>query len=206
MNRLLLIHKRLTQGINMKNLVKLTTTLTLTAVIAACSSTPNSEDLNSDIPDWVMNPVVEGSFSAAACVPSSGHMSIDRANATALSRVDLAQQINTKVQALDKTYQERINVDQGTQVGSTFSSVSKQLADQSLVGSRVIKTAYANFDSKNQLCVLTSLGAQETKKLFDNLLKESERSVTPDQERVLYQEFKAYKAQQELDAELQKNN
>ena len=154
----------------MKNLFKLSTGLTLTALLAACGSTPpTSEDLNSDIPDWVMNPVVEDSFSAAACVPSSGHMSIDRANATALSRVDLAQQINTKVQALDKTYQERINVDQGSQVGSTFSSVSKQLADQSLIGSRVIKTAYANFDGKNQLCVLTSLGSEETKSLFDNL-------------------------------------
>ena len=196
--------KGLTQGIKMKNLLKLTTTLTLTAILAACSSTPTSEDLNSDIPDWVMNPIVEDSFSAAACVPSSGHMSIDRANATALSRVDLAQQINIKVQALDKTYQERVNVDKGSQVGSTFSSVSKQLADQSLIGSRVIKTAYANFDGKNQLCVLSSLGSEETKGLFENLLKESERSVTPDQERVLYQEFKAYKAQQDLDAELMK--
>ena len=189
----------------MKNIIKLTTALTLTAVLTACTSTPTSEDLNADIPDWVLNPTVEDAIAAAACVPSSGHMSTDRANATALSRVDLAQQINIQVQALDKTYQERINVDEGTQVGSTFSSVSKQLAEQSLIGSRVIKTAYANFDNKNQLCVLTSLGSQKTKELFDNLLKESKRTVTPDQERVLYQEFKAYKAQEELDKELMKN-
>lgn len=190
----------------MKHTLKLASVLAMSAVLAACGSTPknSAEELNKNIPEWVLNPVLEDGIAASVCVPSSGHMSTDKAQATALARTELAQQINTRVKALDKTYQERIDVDNAAQVGSTFTSVSKQLTDQSLTGSRVIKTAYANFDSKNQLCVLTALGSSSTKELFDNIIKESERNLSIDQEKVLYQEFKAQKAQDELEAELQK--
>jgi hypothetical protein len=189
----------------MKNLLKLSTTLAITAVLAACGSTQKSaEELNANIPDWVLNPVIEDGIASSVCVPSSGHMSTDKAQATALSRTELAQQINTRVKALDKTYQERVDVDGQAAVGNTFTSVSKQLTNQSLVGARVIKTSYANFDGKNQLCVLTALGSSSTKELFDNIIKESERNLSIDQEKVLYQEFKAQKAQEELEAELQK--
>ncbi|MBU2916725.1 MAG: hypothetical protein ACJAZB_001557 [Psychrosphaera sp.] len=190
----------------MNKLTKLSTAIAISVAITACGSTPETPDeLNANIPEWVLNPVVEDGIAAAACVSSSGSMTTDKAQATALSRVDLAQQIGTKVKALDKTYQERVDVAGQAQVGSTFTSVSKQLTEQSLTGSRVIKTSYANFDGKNQLCVLTALGSSSTKELFDNILKQSERPVTIDQEKVLYQEFKAYKAQEELDAELMKN-
>ncbi len=190
----------------MNKLTKLSTVIAISAALAACGSTPETPDeLNANIPEWVLNPIVEDGIAAAACVSSSGSMTTDRAQATALSRVDLAQQIGTKVQALDKTYQERIDVGGQAQVGSTFTSVSKQLTEQSLTGARVIKTSYANFDGKNQLCVMTALGSSSTKELFANILKDSERPVTMDQEKVLYQEFKAYKAQEELDKELSKS-
>jgi hypothetical protein len=190
----------------MNKLTKLSTVIAISAAIAACGSTPETpKELNANIPEWVLNPVVEDGIAAASCVSSSGSMTTDRAQATALSRVDLAQQIGTRVQALDKTYQERVDVAGQAQVGSTFTSVSKQLTEQSLTGARVIKTSYANFDGKNQLCVMTALGSSSTKELFENLLKESARPVTMDQEKVLYQEFKAYKAQDELEAELMKN-
>ena len=190
----------------MNKLTKLSTAIAISVAITACGSTPETPDeLNANIPEWVLNPVVEDGIAAAACVSSSGSMTTDKAQATALSRVDLAQQIGTKVKALDKTYQERVDVAGQAQVGSTFTSVSKQLTEQSLTGSRVIKTSYANFDGKNQLCVLTALGSSSTKEVFDNIVKQSERPGTIDQEKVLYQEFKAYKAQEELDAELMKN-
>jgi len=189
----------------MKNTFKIATALTVSAILAACGSSPDSaEALNKNIPEWVLNPVLEDGLASSVCVTSSGHMSTDKAQAASLARVELAQQINTRVKALDKTYQERIDVDDKAQVGSTFTSVSKQLTNQSLTGARVIKTAYANFNGKDQLCVLTALGSSSTKELFDNIIKESERNLNIDQERILYQEFKAQKAQEELEAELDK--
>ena len=74
-----------------------------------------------------------------------------------------------------------------------------------LVGAQPVKTSYANFNGKNQLCVMTALSPEKTKDLFSKLVAASERKLSPQDESVLYQEFKAYKAQQELDKELMKD-
>lgn len=189
----------------MNALLKSTIAVSLTAALAACSSTPTTESLNENIPDWVLNPSIEDGIAHSECVPSSGNMSIDKAQAVALARVGLAQQISTKVKALDKTYQERVDVQGESVVGSTFSSVSKQLTNQMLVGAQPVKTSYANFNGQNQLCVMTALTPEKTKDLFTKLVSASEVTLSPQDASVLYQEFKAYKAQQELDQELSKD-
>ena len=51
---------------------------------------------------------------------------------------------------------------------------------------------------------MTALGEPETKGLYEELLSQSGRKVTASQKEVLYQEFKAQKAMEELDAELEK--
>lgn len=191
----------------MKNLLKVGVTLSALSLLAACGSTPETVDeLNANIPEWVLNPVLEDGLAASTCMPSSGHFSVDQKNVTAQARQSLAQQIGIRVKGLDKTYQERVDVDGKAAVGNTFSSVSKQLTDEMLVGSRPIKTAFAEFDGKRQVCVLVGIGAASTKELFDNIIKESERNVSIDDEKVMYQEFKAHKAQLELEAEIEKNN
>lgn len=189
----------------MKKVLKYGSTILLTSILAACSSTPS---LNSggtdDIPEWVLNPSVDDGIAAATCVVWSGNLAIDKAQATSLSRTALAQQIETQVRALDKSYLDKVEVDSGTQSGSTFTQASKQLAEQTLVGSRVSRTEFAEFDGKKHLCVMTALGEPETKGLYEELLSQSGRKVTPSQKEVLYQEFKAQKAMEELDAELEK--
>lgn len=187
----------------MKTKLKYGTLIALTTVLAACGSTPKEPETT--MPAWVMNPVVEDGISSTECVIWSGNFSTDKAQASSLSRTALAQQIETRVKALDKTYQEKIEVDSGVQTGSTFTSVSKQLTNQSLQGSKPVKVDFATFDGKKHLCVMTALGASSTKELFDSLVNKTEKKLMPDQEQVLYQEFKAHKAQQELEAEMEKN-
>ena len=189
----------------MNNRLKIAGVLTLSAILAACGSTPEKKDLNADVPEWILNPVIEDGIAASTCVPASGDMSIDSAQATAQGRADLAQQISTRVKAMDKTFQERVDVDGKIASGKTFSSVSKQLSNQILVGARPTKRAYAEFNGKTNFCVLTTMGSSSTKELFDKILNESERDISIDQEKVLYQEFKAQKAQEELEAEFDKN-
>lgn len=189
----------------MKKLLKSAVAVVIASTLAACSSSTSTEALNENIPEWVLSPSIEDGIAHSECVPSSGNMSIDKAQAIALARVGLAQQISTKVKALDKTYQDRVDVEGETVTGSTFSSVSKQLTNQMLVGAQPVKTSYANFNGKNQLCVMTALSPEKTKDLFSKLVSASERKLSPQDESVLYQEFKAYKAQQELDKELMKD-
>ena len=186
----------------MKKVFKYGSAILLSSVLAACGSSPSVNP--DDIPDWVLNPSVDNGIAAATCVVWSGNLSIDKAQATSLSRTALAQQIETQVRALDKSYLDKVEVDSGTQAGSTFTQASKQLAEQTLVGSRVSRTEFAEFDGKKHLCVMTALGEPETKGLYEELLTQSGRKVSASQKEVLYQEFKAQKAMEELDAELEK--
>ena len=76
------------------------------ALLAACASSgpapEQAQQSSSELPVWVLNPYIEDGFASAQCVPYSGNMSIDRQLAVANARTDLAQQLETKVAALDK--------------------------------------------------------------------------------------------------------
>lgn len=189
---------------------KLIMVAAITAILGACSSTEQNssvaatDSLTASIPQWVLNPSIENGIAATDCVKFSGNLSIDQKAATANGRLSLAQQIETRIEALDKTYANRTDSNNDTTVGSTFSSVSKQLTKQTLVGSRAIKSDIVDIAGKQHFCVLTALTPSATKDLFDSLIKESGRSVNPQAEEFLYQEFKAYKAEQSLDKEIER--
>jgi len=185
------------------NTQKLILVAAISTVIAACSSTPVEEpSLTSNIPQWVLNPVVEDGIAASNCVKSSGNFSVDQKMATANGRLALAQQIEVRVEGLDKTYDRRTDANGDTSSGSNFSSVSKQLTKAKLVGSRPIKTDMVMIGGKEHFCVLTTLSPNATKDLFASIVQDSERKVNAQDEKFLYEEFKAHKAEQSLEKEI----
>jgi len=175
-------------------------------ILAGCSDNPTIPEVmeaqqeKSPIPTWVLIPVIENGIAATDCVVSSGNFSIDRKQAIANARVDLAQQIDTKVKAMDKTYARKTDTNSGPSVGGTFESVSKQLTDQSLNGARPIKVEHVEMEGKKHLCIMVALSPTFTEELFKNIIKRSGTNLNPNDEAVLREEFKAYKAQQEMDA------
>lgn len=174
--------------------------------LTACNSTPapNSTPLaaNDAIPQWVLLPVSDRGLAASACVPWSGNMAVDKAQAVAVARASLAQQIQLKAQVMDKMYMRRTDAEGATSSGGSFEQVSKQIADNSLVGSVPKEVAFAKLDNRKQLCVLVDMPA--TDKAFDNLVQQSGRKLNPMSKQALYEEFRAQKAQKELEAELDK--
>lgn len=181
---------------------KVIITAAVASLLSACGSTQKAEAPpapSSNIPQWVLNPVVEDGIAAADCVKSSGNFSIDQKLAASNSRVALAQQISAKVQALEKNYQERIDSNEESTTGTTFTSVAKVLTDQTLTGSRVVKSDIVSIQGKDHYCSLMTLSPTSTKELFDALITQSKRRVNPQDEKFLYQEFKAAQAQEELD-------
>jgi hypothetical protein len=185
---------------------KIILTALIATVISACGATKKTEIVSppSNIPSWVINPVIKDGIAATDCVTFSGNMSVDKKMATANSRLALAQQIDTKVEGLDKTYSNRADVNDDTTVGNNFSSVSKQLTKQELKGSRVIKSDLVKISGKDYLCVLTTLSPKATAGLFEAIIKQSQRLVNPQDEKFLYQEFKAHKAEIDLDKEIKR--
>jgi protein-tyrosine-phosphatase len=185
---------------------KIILTALFVTVISACNSTEKAQtpSPSSNIPSWVLNPVVEDGIAATDCVKYSGHMSIDKKMATANSRLALAQQIDVRVEGLEKTYSNRVDANDDTTAGSSFSSVSKQLTKQKLNGSRVIKSDIVKILGKEHFCVLTTLSPTATSELFEAIIKQSQRMINPKDEKFLYQEFKAQKAEKNLDKAIEK--
>ncbi len=188
---------------------KLIIVAAMTTLLAACGSTDNkaaselkTNSLTASIPQWVLNPIVEDGIAATDCVKFSGNLSVDQKMATANGRLALAQQLETRIEGLDKTYSNRTDSNDDITVGATFSSVSKQLTKKTLIGSRAIKSDIVDIAGKQHFCVLTTLSPSSTKHLFDAIVKESGRSINPKDEKFLYQEFKAHKAEQSLEKEI----
>ncbi|ALO42481.1 LPP20 family lipoprotein [Pseudoalteromonas phenolica] len=178
--------------------------LFMAGMLSACSSTSDNSASSSrvNVPDWVLNPVVENGIAAADCIKYSGNISIDQKMAVANARLALAQQIETRIEGLDKTFANRVDANDKTTVGSTFSSVSKQLTKQTLRGSRVVKADIVDIAGKDYFCALTTLSPELTKTLFQDLVKETKVKINPQDEQFLYQEFKAFKAEQDLEKEI----
>ena len=174
--------------------------------LTACGSNPekptepeNSASLSGQLPMWVLNPVVENGISASECVVWSGDMSLDKAEGTAMARASLAKQINIRVKAMDKTYKRKVKTASGVSSGGTFETVSKQVSNQFLQGSRTIKMDRVMLDGTANLCVQVAIDAGVTKELFAAIMSKSGANLDPQSEDVLYEEFKAYKGQEELE-------
>lgn len=185
----------------MKRFIKVACLAAFSAALASgCASNPGKQaDAGSgSLPDWVMNPAVEDGIAATECVRDTGNFSLDRAEATAKARASLVKEIEIRVQAMDKTYMRSTTSGTDTESGGTFESVSRQVADQHMTGSRPLKVDYVNINDRRNLCVLVALNPAVTKDLFDAIIKQSKRSLSPTSEAALYEEFRASKAQQEL--------
>jgi len=189
----------------LKDFAKIFLFAILAAFLVGCASKgpSNSSSGNAQLPDWMANPSVEGGIATAECSKWSGDVSMDKAEAAALARATLTKQIQTKVQAMDKTYKRKVGTEKGQSTGSVFSSVSKQVAQKQLKGARVIKQEIVEIGDNKQLCVLMSLNPKKTKKIFNNIVKKSSAKVDPKDKRQLYEEFKSKKAQEQLAKEME---
>jgi hypothetical protein len=166
------------------------------ALVAACSSTPK-------IPDWVSMPQVEGGLADTACVDYSGDFSLSKTEATTLARGELARQLELRAKVMDKSYKHRTAVQGGANQGGSFESVIKNLADAVLIGSRPAKVEILEIGDKQQLCAMVTLGEKETKEVFDNLIdKSGVPALSHNDEAVLYEEFRAAKATEEMERSL----
>ena len=180
--------------------------LASSVLLSACqTTTPASQAPVDPYPEWVMNPIIENGIAAASCVAIPGsNFSVAQKMATAEGRANLAFQIETKVKAMDKTYDRVTTTNAGVSDGGTFESVSKQVTQQTLNGARATKFAKVIDGGKNMMCALVTLSPESTNTLFNALVDSSEKNLSPDNEAVLKEQFLSYKAQQELEQEMSK--
>lgn len=185
--------------------VKLMAAAVTVGLFAGCAGNAPSEQQSSTsgLPAWVITPgklVLEGALAATECVSANASMSILKSKSTALARATLAQQIQVNVQAMDKTYQDLTENGAESASGSTFSSVSKQVTDQMLNGAITERVDYIpGLNETTQFCSMVVMAPEQNRKIFEQIIDRSNRQMSPDNEALLYQEFRAKRAAEELE-------
>ena len=189
--------------------IKTIAAVSVFTLMSACSSNnvqptyePSAQKIK--LPSWVLNPIIENGIADTQCVQTTADFNILKNKASALARAELAKQINVSVKAMDKTYQRLTDTADGSSSGSDFESVSKQLAQQALSGSRATNVDYVDFpDNTQKLCVMMTMSPDVTATLFEQIVKGSGRDLNPRDEKVLYERFLAKKAGEEMDKEFE---
>lgn len=151
-----------------------------------------------DAPAWVSEAGIEGAISAvgSAKIGSAG-MNFAKTEATGNGRDDLARQIQVNVSNMLKNFTQTTGVGDQQTVDKVVANVSKQLAKQDLSGSKVSKQWISKSGTLYVLVVM-----QDPSKVTAAVKDAVKTSFKNDQ--ALWQQFQAKKAQDELDASLDK--
>jgi hypothetical protein len=163
-------------------------------VVAECVF-PNSEKA---APLWVCDGPVEGvTVAATGSFPkSAAGIDFMKQQAATSGRVKLAQQVKVHIQNSIKQYAETTGAGDKETVDQAYTSTTKQITDQSLVGTKIFRSAQA---PDGAIYVLIGLDEAATQKITETAVKTSMNN-----ERALWQKFQAGKAQDEMAADIAK--
>jgi len=174
--------------------------------LAACS-TPAKKDVISECvfpgtdksaPLWVCDAPVEGMTVGAvgSTQKSDAGAAFMKQMATTDARVQLAQSMKVQVQNMIKQYAETTGAGSAETVDRVNTSVTKQITDQTLQGTKVFRSIVAPDGS---MYVLVGLDEASAQKLTETAIKTSMNN-----DRAAWQQFKAQKGQDELAADIAK--
>lgn len=178
----------------------------MTALLAGCGG-KTKEDVadcvfpdapGTEAPGWICDEPVEGvevSAVGSADKSAAGHDFMKQMAATS-ARVQLAQRMKVKVQNMIKQYVETTGAADQETVDKALTSVTKQITNETLVGTKIYKTRTSPTGS---LYVLLGMDPASVETAAQNAIKTSMNN-----ERALWQQFKAQKAQDELAVEISK--
>ena len=188
--------------------------ISLVAMLGACTSTPTVQqtaenkgnyDVQSgnqlgNLPAWILSPYVENSQSAVGMAKvGAGGLSVAKDKALSRARVELATQLNTKVQAMTEDYVSTVGEGDNEVAEQVFSKVSRQVTDQSLSGSKQVDM-YLTKDK--ELYILVAVQNKTIKNSIKKNVNSEIETLTSDEK--LYQEFKSEQAQKRLDSVIDK--
>lgn len=188
---------------------KITNALLISTVVlglAACAQ-PKKPDAvvecafpNSDkaAPLWVCDAPVEGvAVSAVGSHPkTAAGIDFMKQQAATSARVKLAQQMKVHVQNSIKQYAETTGAGDKETVDQVYTATTKQITDQTLVGTKIFRSAQG---PDGAMYVLLGMDEASTQKLTEVAIKTSMNN-----EKALWQKFQAGKAQDEMAADIAK--
>lgn len=174
------------------------------ASLTGCSSSSHNTSASSNvaIPDWLVNPVVDGGFAATDCVEYSGNIFNDQKLAVAKAQQALEERVTAQLAEVDKAYLAATGGGKTSLPNTTFSAVPQERIKPHFSASRVMKADIIAIAGKDYFCALTQLPPEQSKSLFQAVIKNSEIALASNEERRLFQVFKTYQVEQDVDKEI----
>lgn len=156
---------------------------------------PNTKEV---APGWVCDEPVEGASVTAvgSAQKSQAGVAFMKQMAAADARVQLAQMMRIQVTNMIKQYAETTGAANQATVDQVNSSVTKQITNESLVGTRLLRSITA---SDGTLYVLVGLDQASAQQIAEAAIKTSLNN-----DRAVWQQFRAQKGQDELAADIAK--
>lgn len=185
---------------NIRRLSRILCAMVSIAVIVGCGGgkttnlAPSSnKETVENIPDWYLNPPSDPSylFSGASATSRDVQMASNKAKTAA--RVDLAQQLETKMNNLTKNFQEEVGEGDDSELLQQFTSATKSVTSQTLNGSRLDQQQILPERGIYRAYVLMSIPIGDANRQLMQKIQENKN---------LYTRFRATEAFTELDAEI----
>jgi hypothetical protein len=156
------------------------------------------EGTTTKAPGWICDEPVPGVPVSAvgSAEKSDAGLSFMKQMAATQARVQLAQQMKVQVSNMIKQFVETTGAANNETVDRVNGSVTKQITDQSLVGTKILKSISA---PNGRVYVLVGLDEASTQKIAETAIKTSMNN-----ERAAWQQFRAKKNFDELAEEIAK--
>ena len=149
----------------------------------------------SNIPDWFLNPPQDPDYLFGVNSATSTQMQLALDKAKAGARADIAQQLETKVSVLVKSFQEEVGSGEDAELNAFYSQTMKNIANQTLQGSKV----------REQKIVPESGGMFRAYMLMELPLVAFNQSVVKKvKDMQLYDRFRASQAFDDLETDIDK--
>ncbi|MBD3224022.1 MAG: hypothetical protein GF313_04795 [Caldithrix sp.] len=143
------------------------------------------------------NQIIDGGGVAAVGQGTSKRQDLAKKKAETDAKGQLAEIFNSKVQRMNKSFQEEIGSADDTEINEAFTTVTKTLSSQVLKGAITKKVKYMRDPETGQFTA-AALVAIEPNKVNMSILDELQKK-----DKKLYERFRASQAYEELKNEMQ---
>jgi hypothetical protein len=148
-----------------------------------------------DIPDWYLNKPEDPNFLYEPATATSQDMQLAVDKAVQAGRTGIGRQVETKIQGIQKRFQEETGVGEDAQLLDQFTSASKTVVSTSLTGSKEINKKIIKDGKMWRAYVLVQYPLGAAQEAFKAQVQKKEQ---------LYTRFRATQVYKEMDDDVTK--
>ncbi len=185
-----------TMEVSMRTLFALFAVALFASVMVGCGgSEPLQKTDTGDVPDWYLNKPEDPNFLYEPATATSKDMQLAVDKAVQAGRTGIGRQVETKINALQKRFQEETGIGDDAQLLDQFTQASKTIVSTSLSGSKEKYKKIVKDGNNWRAYVLVEYPLGAAQQALKEQIKNNEQ---------LYTRFRASETYKELDSEVDK--